>query len=159
MITLAYARHLWAYTAWAHVRVFQALESVATSPSPRFGQMVGLMSHVVRAEEVWLARIRQEPSSGRPLWPEDPLPSVRERAEASQAAWTAFLDSAAPHALTETVAYTNTRGHPFTSVLSDIVVHVAHHGTHHRGQVLTLLRADGHTPPALDYIYYTRRSA
>jgi uncharacterized damage-inducible protein DinB len=34
--------------------------------------------------------------------------------------------------------------------LSDIVLHVVNHATHHRGQVSAFIRALGHRPPATD---------
>ena len=55
-----------------------------------------------------------------------------------------------------TVAYKDTKGHAYTSVLWQIVLHVVNHGSHHRGQVSGFLRAMGHPPPALDLGLYYR---
>ncbi len=41
--------------------------------------------------------------------------------------------------------------------MSEIVTHVAMHGSYHRGQIARQLRSAGLEPPYTDFIQYTRR--
>ncbi|MEX0272968.1 MAG: DinB family protein [Flavobacteriaceae bacterium] len=54
------------------------------------------------------------------------------------------------------IDYENTEGRLFTNTLQDILFHIINHSTHHRGQILADLRANGITPISLDYIFYKR---
>jgi uncharacterized damage-inducible protein DinB len=59
--------------------------------------------------------------------------------------------------LARIVAYRNSAGRDFRSSVSDIVTHVAMHGSYHRGQIARRLRSVGQEPPYTDFIQYTRR--
>src|SRR5207237_7244435 len=54
------------------------------------------------------------------------------------------------------VTYRTSAGDQFTSTLEDILTHVSIHGSYHRGQVASLIRAAGDTPSPTDYIFFTR---
>ncbi len=45
-------------------------------------------------------------------------------------------------------------GEPKSYVLGDALLHCANHASYHRGQVVSLLRQLGATPPATDYIFF-----
>ncbi len=45
-------------------------------------------------------------------------------------------------------------GDSFTRELGDALLHLANHGTYHRGQVATLLRQLGHKATSTDYLRY-----
>jgi uncharacterized damage-inducible protein DinB len=46
---------------------------------------------------------------------------------------------------------------PAKTPVGQIIAHLVNHGTHHRGQVVTMLRQLGATPAkAMDLIYYYR---
>jgi uncharacterized damage-inducible protein DinB len=61
-----------------------------------------------------------------------------------------------PARLAAKVTYTSTEGETYTNTVADIVSQVVTHGAHHRGQIIAALRAAGHTPPLLDFIYAVR---
>ena len=62
-------------------------------------------------------------------------------------------------ALAREVEYRTSTGAPFRSTVADIVLHVAMHGGHHRGQIATLARQAGATPTSMDYILFAREAA
>ena len=64
-------------------------------------------------------------------------------------------------ALERVIEYKSTAGVPGASVLWHMLQHVVNHSTYHRGQVTTMLRQLGATPPtAMDLIaFYRERSA
>lgn len=54
------------------------------------------------------------------------------------------------------IAYTNTQGTLFRTRLSDILIHLALHGSYHPGQIAMALRREGIEPVNTDYIAYVR---
>ncbi len=51
----------------------------------------------------------------------------------------AFLAGLDDARLAADFSYTNTRGQPFTLPLGPVMLHVANHGTHHRGELVAML--------------------
>ena len=53
--------------------------------------------------------------------------------------------------------YSNTKGEPFVQPLYQILLHLFNHGTYHRGQLVTMMRAMEITGiPATDFVHLTR---
>ena len=59
-------------------------------------------------------------------------------------------------ALERTVHYRNSAGAEFDSKISDILLHVALHGSYHRGKIAAALRGAGADPAPTDYIGFVR---
>jgi uncharacterized damage-inducible protein DinB len=119
--------------------------------APRF------FSHILSAQQIWLARIRQENSATIPVWPTRSLSVCRTLVDDLHQQWTKFLDSLTPEKLMEKVTYQNTQGVRFETPLQDILMHVIMHSAYHRGQVATAVRGEGGTPATTDYIAFVRR--
>jgi uncharacterized damage-inducible protein DinB len=145
-----YFTDLFAYTTWATRRVLAALEQAPQEEALR------LMSHVVAAQDIWLARLDDGYHWTWGLWETHPLDEILRASDQSLAAWQQFLETRAPEDFERTVTYADLRGQAWSQPLHQIITHVLNHGTHHRAQVATLLRQAEHTPPPLDYIIYLR---
>ena len=88
-------------------------------------------------------------------------PDVDIRLTVLQHDWPALLSrwqtwADALHDSSESASYCDLQGHPHTTPLWQIVLHVVNHATHHRGQAAAMMRAMGHVPPPLDLIRYYR---
>jgi uncharacterized damage-inducible protein DinB len=57
------------------------------------------------------------------------------------------------------VHYRNSAGDEFDNAIEDILVHVAMHGSYHRGQITMLVRDAGAEPQPTDYIAFVRGAA
>ena len=66
----------------------------------------------------------------------------------------AFIAALKQDSLAEPLSYVSFAGDSFTRELGDALLHLANHGTYHRGQVATLLRMLGHTATSTDYLRY-----
>lgn len=142
---------LFRHLAWANDRVRDALRnSPGTEPRALSG-----FAHIIAAEHHWLARIRGEQPT-MPVWPSLTLEECALHSAAHVAAFTRILDEASPNDLQGRIAYVNSAGRAFTSTLEDILLHVALHGTYHRGQVAIFMRDSGGTPAPTDYIAFAR---
>ncbi len=82
---------------------------------------------------------------------------MRARFEVVAARWRAHLERTDAKELARRVEFTNSAGQACADRLDDIVRQLVHHGSHHRGQIATLLRAAGRTPETLDFIVWRRK--
>ena len=140
-----------AHLRWADDRTLTALRS-ATAPPPK---ALELYAHVLGAEHVWLARLRQQPATVA-VWPPGDLAGCAALAAANHAELIRYVAAQDADALERELPYTNSAGQSFRSKVSDILLHVALHGCYHRGQVAMLLREAGAEPQPTDYIAFAR---
>jgi len=148
----AWLMRLFRHLAWADGRAFEALEALSEPPAAA----VTLMAHVVAAEAIWLARIEGRDPAPLVPWTPLTLEACRTLSGATLPAFEALAASITPHRLAEAIAYRTTRGEPFETPLGDILLHVALHGAHHRGQIASHLRAQDLEAPVMDLILFSR---
>ncbi len=129
------------------------LETLADESLPR---PLLLFSHLLRAERVWLGRMQRTEDAALPLWETDTLVVCRARVEANTALFEGVISSLTPVGSLRRVGYTNSQGTPYRTAVCDILSHVFNHSTHHRGQIVLLVREAGQVPAPLDLIAYLR---
>ena len=144
---------MFAHLRWADERTLTALRGAP--PPADCAKALEIYGHVLGAEQVWLARLRQAPATVA-VWPRLDLDGCARLAQESHAGYSALLAELAPADLSREVPYTNSAGVGFRSTVQDILIHVAMHGSYHRGQVALLLRQAGAEPTATDYIAFVR---
>jgi uncharacterized damage-inducible protein DinB len=120
-------------------------------------EAVRLYAHVLGTERVWYLRLQKEDWHVQKVWPTLALESCAVLASENASAYAKYLDALKENDLANPISYVNSRGDPFTNTAGDILLHVALHGAHHRGQIATTLRRVGIEPPELDYIVFARR--
>jgi uncharacterized damage-inducible protein DinB len=54
------------------------------------------------------------------------------------------------------IDYRDMAGNPFMQKLADILQHIVNHSTYHRGQLTTMIRQVGVTPPRTDFLVFAR---
>jgi uncharacterized damage-inducible protein DinB len=143
-------RRLFEHDGWANAAV---LESLRASPAPDKARR--WLAHILASERIWLARLRQEPSSMR-VWPDLALDDCAAELAELADEWTRCFDALTEADLEEGVAYRNSRGEFWTSTVGDILTHVALHGSYHRGQIAAALRGSGGAPAYTDFIHAVR---
>ena len=111
------------------------------------------MSHLLNAHFVWLSRLKEEVSPYTVWQQHDRSQWLNINLQAWEATQQ-FLDNTDD--LTQTIIYQNTKGSSFQNQIDDILWHVLHHSTPHRGQLSTIIRQQGLAPEPMDYIFYTR---
>ncbi|MGE5234159.1 MAG: DinB family protein [Acidobacteriota bacterium] len=162
---LSASRSLLAYTLWADAVQLRALEQVAAADLERetgasFGSLLATMAHILVAERKWLARFL-----GMPLDPEPELgqyadlPSLLAGFQEFSPELEYFMASLTEEQLAAEIAVPGEEGGAAALPLWQALAHLVNHGTYHRGQVTTLLRQLGYTPPAtdLDTFFLARR--
>jgi uncharacterized damage-inducible protein DinB len=145
-------RRLFHYDAWATGRVMDALEQQRVCT----GRLVELVAHLIIAKRLWLARIHGRDSSAICIWPKLPLPECRILRRQIEEDWGRLLIEADQRWDVRAVRYRSSSGQEYTSTITDIFLHVSHHGAYHRGQIAVLMRSQGLEPVNTDYIAYAR---
>jgi len=152
MDLLEHYRQLARYDEWANLEVVTSFRALG-SPPPR---ALRFMAHIVGAEHVWLARLRQQPPP-LPVWPDLSVDGCGEQARELARQWQSLLAGGSPDRLEALVAYKNTKGEAWSSTTRDILTHVFMHSTYHRGQIAAEVRPAGHVPAYTDFIHGVRQ--
>jgi len=148
---------LFRYTRWANDAVLSTLREAGDSTEATvegLPEAQRLMSHLVRAQAIWLGRVEDSGDATLALWTTDSLDACARRSDETIGAWLNLVGDS--DALERPVTYRNSSGAEFTNALHVIAHHVVNHGTHHRAQIARVLRTAGHAPAATDYIFYAR---
>ena len=148
---LSHFRHLLSYDDWANREVLSGLQRVEIAPP----KSVKLLAHIIAAERLWLARMKNE-HQPLPIWPDFTVRESAAEIAAMPQRWRDFLDSLSPGGLATGISYKNSKGQPWTSSIQDILMHVVMHSAYHRGQIATDMRDSGHEPAYTDFIQAVR---
>ena len=147
---IATLRRLFKHMQWADAAV---LESLRSSETP--ARAIEIYGHLLASEYVWLSRLLGV-SPVHAVWPALDLEGCSKLAWENNDAYGRFAASLEEIDLSREVTYTNSAGQTFQSRVDDILMHVALHGSYHRGQIALLVRDAGGVPPRTDYIAHVR---
>jgi len=132
-------------------RTLESLRAASGAPP----EALDLFCHLVAAERLWLDRIEGR-AQGLAVWPALTLEQSAAALSDVHAGWQSLLSALDEARLDAPVAYANSAGQTFETPLVDVLAHVAHHGSYHRGQIAARLRAAGHEPSPTDLIGFAR---
>ena len=107
-----------------------------------FGSLFDTLKHILGAEWVWMERFDGRPVRSVP-WYEDirALASLRVRWSQVETDLRRCIGQLTPETLARPLTYVNLKGKTWTYPLWQPMLHLANHGTYHRGQVTMALRA------------------
>ena len=150
------------YKAWANELVFAAAAKLpeAELTAPRkivFGNLVRTLNHVHAMDEVWRAHLEGRPHGFTTRNPEvcPALPELREMQKAMDGWFVRYADALSQE--DEIVHFHFIGGGPGSMTRRDILLHVANHGTYHRGNVASMMYQAGMAPPTTDLPVFLRR--
>ena len=146
----AYFEKLYRYNQWANTGLCHHLKELGTAPKA----VMKRLSHIVAAEEIWYHRIEPLGFDHLPVFDIQALDKLEPRLISSAQRWLDLVDRTGEFEVA--IRYSNLSGRSFSNSLSDILIHLANHGTYHRGQMATLLRQQGFDPLPTDYIIFCR---
>jgi len=148
----AYFQQLFDYDKWANQILLERFEK-QFPVNPRIYE---LFSHTLSVQRVWLDRCLGVPQSAQ-IWGERLPDEMKEDMENYNLAWMEFIDQLHSHDFERLINYTNSRGETFDNRLTDIMMQVINHGTHHRGGIMILMKEEGFALPILDFIAFVRQ--
>jgi len=136
------------YTALADQRIIEIFK-LATIEMPDAER---LFSHVLNAQHIWSQRISgQKPKYG--VWDIHSKQDFENIATENFGLIRTVLED---NTLDKQIVYSNSQGIQYENRLDEILFHLFNHSTYHRGQVVTMLKKYGFTPPVTDYIMLKR---
>lgn len=150
-------RRLYAHDLWAREQLLAHVEALTPE---QFAQKHGALdsvrvrfTHIVDIDDLWIGRVFERrsppelPSNERFDDPRAFVAHAREVAQRRDAKLATLNDAD----LATVVTFTNTFGVVFTETIGDMLLQVALHAAHHRGQVTLCLKALGLTVDDTDY--------
>jgi uncharacterized damage-inducible protein DinB len=152
MELLKHLRREFDYDAWANGEVLAAIKATSAPTA----QPLKLLAHILSAEYLWLERLQGQPQS-MPVWPELTFAQCESQISELSKLWHEYFSGIAPTRLSEKISYKNSQGEPWTNTVQDVLTHVPMHSAYHRGQIASLMRSTGSTPPYTDFIHAVRQ--
>ncbi len=164
-MTVHEAKLLYAFNAWATQKIFDAVTRLPEEQFTRdlkasHGSIQGTLRHLVASETLWLSRLTAPPPVA-PVHAADAasvaeLKSLWENTGFGIARWLGTLTDRRLH---EPCTMTASDGTAHTHTADQVLLHLVDHSTYHRGQIVTLLRQLGVTPPSTGMIRFLRETA
>lgn len=115
-----------------------------------------LMAHIVLAEHIWMSRIHARDTGSLTPWSDVASEECVRMSKRNALEYSALVEETTEGQMEKVIVYKTTKGVEYRSRLGDILVHVALHGSYHRGQMAAALRNQHLAPPSTDFILYCR---
>jgi len=155
-----YLQHLYDYTYWANHRYLAVAEGLTGEQlhhihGHSWGDVHAMFVHMLSSEWVWLQRWNgASPKShlNKDAFPT--LASVKERWAEVEAEMRAFTEAHTEESLQSVIKYHNFSGETFRVPLWQMLMHVANHETHHRGELAAMFALMNVPHPEEEVIQY-----
>jgi uncharacterized damage-inducible protein DinB len=163
-MTTQEAKQLFDFNSWANARMVSAAKALTAEQLEAplvssFPSLKDTLAHIVGTEWIWLRRWLGDSPTSVPGWVAEPrLAELEVQLAAVESERASFLARLTEADLDEVISYRALDGLPFSLPLGQLIRHVVNHSTYHRGQLATLLRQLGHTPPSTDFTRYLREA-
>jgi uncharacterized damage-inducible protein DinB len=161
-MTVDFFIRMFDYNFWAHRRVWDYVMALTaeqfTRPSDySIGSIHAQIVHTIGAEQIWLRRVKGEPTASFPKTEQYPTRSdIRAVWDQVETDWRAYLAQVSDAHLTEFIDYKMTDGSEQKSIRWEAMMQVINHGTDHRAQTLALIHQVGGQTNSQDFIHYVR---
>jgi uncharacterized damage-inducible protein DinB len=152
------------YHRWATSQVLQETtplpsEQLVKDLKGSFHSIYGTLVHLFQADSIWLDRLEGRPTGGLADYPAPGCTfELRD-------AWLEVLDKMIDWAAglneadwSRETSYKTLAGAPYKTPFWQITLHIVNHGSHHRGQITSMLRQLGIKPVNLDLVGFYRGS-
>jgi uncharacterized damage-inducible protein DinB len=165
MINVESAKSFLHYSDWANSQLLQEAARLSDQQLDRpiamgRGSLRSTLLHIWAGESVWLSRWQGRAETP---WPDEdesvPVASITQRFETVFAERRRFVEGLTDARLGEVVTYRDSKGSLFKATLGDMIMQGIIHSTHHRAQVVNMIRQVEGEPPELDYMMRVRRPA
>jgi uncharacterized damage-inducible protein DinB len=155
-----YIRQVYDYTYWANKRYFAVAEGLTDEQLHKmqghsWGDVHAMFVHMMSSEWVWLQRWNGTSPKGHLNKDDFPtLASVKERWNIVEAEMRTYIESQTEEGLQSEIKYTNFSGETFHVPLYRMLMHVANHETHHRGELAAMFALMDVSHPEEELIQY-----
>jgi uncharacterized damage-inducible protein DinB len=165
METKEYIKQVYNYCYWANKRYFAVAEDLSDEQFHKmqghsWGDVHAMLVHMMSSEWVWLQRWHGTPPKSHLNKNDFPtLASVKERWDKVEAEMMAYIESQTEDSLQAAITYSNFSGETFRVPLYQMLMHVANHETHHRGELAAMFALMDVPHPEEEVIQYFLNSS
>ena len=155
-----YFNTLYYYNYWANHRYIAVAEGLADEQLHRkqghsWDSVHAVLVHMLSSEWVWLQRWNgSSPKAHLSVDDFPTLASVREHWSQLEAEMRAFIAAQTEESLQSVIPYSNFSGERFDVPLWQMLMHVANHETHHRGELAAMFALMNIPHPEEEVIQY-----
>lgn len=142
---------LFQYHADANKKVINSLRDSEINNE----NVIKILSHLLLSEKTWLKRLKTEKYDNI-FWIDLTLEDCDKLSEENIARINAYLNLLSESDFDNNIKYTNSKGIEYTNTITEILTHLSHHSSYHRGQIAREIRKLGKEPVYTDYIAYLR---
>lgn len=153
-----------AYTIWANQRLFECIsglteEQIDKEITSSFPSIRKTILHMWDAESIWWQRLKLAEHIDRPSESfNGDFSELSKKVMAQAKQWEEWISQATDNQLNHVFAYQNTKKEQFKQPVYEMLLHIANHGTYHRGQLVTMLRQLGvEKIPGTDFVLFCRK--
>ena len=143
------------YNDWANRQLIDSIKKL-----PDQDESARLVSHIIASHKKWLNRITREFDDKTLAWFDTPLPvdQLDEQWRECIVKWIGFLEKAQDSQLANDLIFQRpSDGKRISVKIRDVILQINYHSIHHRAQIYRIIRQQGQTPPATDYIFTVLR--
>lgn len=164
MQALHLMRSLFAYKAWANEDLYATVAKLpADTRAAELHAALRVLNHIHVVDKIFEANLQGQTHGYQGLnTPETPtLAELRQRVQATDRWYLAYLDGLSDMALGEVLEFTFVDGKPGRMSRAEMLLHIATHGNYHRGAVgRILVQAEiGPPPDALTVFLHPAKAA
>lgn len=152
MQTVEQLKSLFAFNDWANRRVLVAVRDSGSAKALR------VLAHIVTTEIEYFERLYGKDSKGFDFWPSLSAAECGDLARDAAAKYERLLRKFDEEGLDLVARYRTSEGVWCENTFRELLMHVILHSATHRGNLLTILRDEGHEPPVIDHITYLRET-
>jgi uncharacterized damage-inducible protein DinB len=152
-----------AYKEWQVKRLLAAVRELPAdvfeqSRASSHGGIKGTLQHIYGADFVWMRRVQGMSLTRADVVIPGTLAELEQQWMKLMGEWRAWASTVPDSDWNKTIEYTMFDGSRRSNPIWQVLLHVVNHGTLHGGQVVTMLRQAGVTPPQLDIIFFYRET-
>ncbi|RAW02238.1 DinB family protein [Pseudochryseolinea flava] len=150
---------LLAYNHWANGSLTKQIEKLPPTFflqnfGGSFGSIQATLTHVFESDWIWLTRFQGSPTDNIPTWSFADAHTLIDRWNTIQHDMQMVVRKLIAESK-ESISFKTRAGHPLVMPLSEIITHISHHGSYHRGQVANMIRMAGEKPVGTDYFLFS----
>ncbi|MBI2731240.1 MAG: DinB family protein [Sphingobacteriales bacterium] len=153
-----------AYNLWANQKLLDVILKLDENTQQQivpgsFPNLYATVLHMWDAESAWWQRMKLHEKIVIPS--ENFNPTMQEAVNGllqQNKLWVEWISNATTAAVEHVFAYQNSKKEYFKQPVFQMILHVFNHGSYHRGQLVTMLRALGvEKIPPTDFIIWSRK--
>src|ERR1041385_6281116 len=130
------------YNTWANRLIMSSIETMPQdlfdkSVGGSFGSLKATIIHLLESDFLWLERFKGIPLADIPSWNTSNIADINKTWNPLQEEMLSAAGKISPE---QNIHFITRKGIPFDLPFEEIVAHLSHHGSYHRGQLTHIIR-------------------